>query len=83
MWTGDDCCKDEELLKLPLGLALSDIDSTLDNMLAEVDCWDGEERKDMQMRIRSARAFLRKYTKDTTFKKETNDAFAWHENQER
>lgn len=84
LWVDNSgCCKDEELLKLPLGCALSDIDTQLDNMRYEVEYLYDEERKDMQMRIRSAKAFLRKYTKDTSFITETNDAFAWYENQER
>lgn len=79
LWTGDDCCKDEELLKLPLGLALSDIDTQLDNMQYEVNECEGEERKKMQARIRSAKAFLKKYTKGTTLKAEIKVAFEWYE----
>ena len=80
LWVDNSgCCKDEELLKLPLGCALSDIDSELSNMVAERDYCCGEELQKIQTRIRSAKAFLKKYTKDASFIKETNDAFAWYD----
>lgn len=58
MWiseTSPDSVKDEELLKLPLRNALSDMEFIIDN--AEANDWEeGYEKK-----VRNARWYLRKY----------------------
>lgn len=58
MWiseTSPDSIKDEELLKLPLRNALSDMEFIIDN--AEANDWEeGYEKK-----VRNARWYLRKY----------------------
>ena len=62
MWISDgnpDSVPESELLKLPLKNAISDIDSTLDNLQAEV-YW-GDDDEEHRRRIRHAKAFLRKY----------------------
>lgn len=65
MWINDgnpDSVKDEELEKLPIEYAVSDIDCLLDNTLAELrETYNAEGRKRLQATARRARAFLKKY----------------------
>jgi hypothetical protein len=57
-----DSVKDEELEKLTIRYAISDIDSLLDNTQAELQCtYDEEDRKMLLTKARKAKWFLRKY----------------------